>query len=128
MKGALPRRSRLCFVLAGACVALAGASHGQAMHDPTRPPTTAAAPDIESPRGAPVVQTVIITPHSRAAIIDGERVELGGRFREAQVVRITETEVELRDGARSEVLKLYPDVEKTTAKIFERAQPVRSRK
>jgi MSHA biogenesis protein MshK len=97
----------------------------QIMTDPTRPPRSAAAAQAgaeaagEAP-SAPVLQSVMITPTRRSAIIGGERVELGGRYGEAQVVKITESEVVLRSGGRTEVLKMYPDVDKKTARS---AQP-----
>jgi MSHA biogenesis protein MshK len=61
---------------------------------------------------APVLQSVLITPTHRAAIINGQRVELGGRYGEARVLKITETEVVLRSVAGTEVLKMYPNVDK----------------
>lgn len=104
----------------------------QVMIDPTRPPRSVTAPEgaNEHARGA-VLQSVMITPNRRSAIIDGERVELGGRYRDAQVVRITESEVVLREGERTEILKMYPDVEKKAVKSHVPAQakapPARSR-
>jgi MSHA biogenesis protein MshK len=65
-----------------------------------------------APARVPVLQSVIITRGHRAAIINGQRVELGGQFADARVVRITETEVVLRSPAGAEVLKMYPNVDK----------------
>lgn len=103
----------------GACLVLAAASAAAAMNDPTRPPAAfTEAPAAAGVRASPVLQSVIIGKATRAAIIDGERVEIGGRFREARVVRITEEEVVLSEGSTTQVLKMYPDVEK---------KPVRAR-
>jgi MSHA biogenesis protein MshK len=104
-------------------LALAAVSAAAAMNDPTRPPaafTEAAGGTLRAP---PVLQSVIIGKGARAAIIDGERVEVGGRFREARVVRITEEEVVLSEGATTQVLKMYPDVEKKTARAGETGAP-----
>lgn len=101
---------------AGLCMAFGGAALAQSMNDPTRPPASVLTPGVEASRAAPVVQTVIITPHSRVAIIDGERVEVGGRYRDAQVVRISEDEVVLRLDGMTQVLRMYPDVEKKTVR------------
>jgi MSHA biogenesis protein MshK len=40
-------------------------------------------------------------------VIDGETVRLGGTFRGAVLVRMTETEVELQRGRERQVLKLF---------------------
>src|SRR5688500_84097 len=95
------------------------------MTDPTRPPRSAAAAQAGfdsagEPPSAPILQSVMITPTRRSAIIGGERVELGGRYGEAQVVRITESEVVLRSAGRTEVLRMYPEVDKKAARS---AQP-----
>ena len=115
--------ARICAVAA----TLSSHAHAtaQIMIDPTRPPrsaTAAHAGDLagETP-SAPVLQSVMITPTHRSAIIGGERVELGGRYGDAQVVKITESEVVLRSAARTEVLKMYPDVEKKSARIVQPA-------
>lgn len=113
-----------------ACFALAAASAAAAMKDPTQPPAVLMEAPGESPRAQPVLQSVIIAKGIRAAIIDGERVETGGRYRDATVVRITEDEVVLRQDGVTQVLKLYPDVEKKTVKAPDGASsrpPVRSR-
>ena len=103
---------RTLVVLAGLAVADAAAAlQGAELPDPTRPPVVAAGESGEPRR--PVVQSIIIRGASRAAIIDGERVELNGKFRDAQVARITESEVVLRSPGGVETLKMYPDVEKT---------------
>ena len=85
----------------------------QTLSDPTRPPgaVSPAEADDGQPR-APVLQSVIITPNRRAAIINGERIELGGVYGDARVSRITETEVVLRSAGRTEVLKMYPNIDK----------------
>ena len=108
---------RLAFVLlvsAAGMLPVATAA-AEVLADPTRPPAsiaTPAGPAIEAPR-RPVLQSIIITPYGRTAIIDDERVELHGRFRDAEVAQITETEVVLRSKAGIETLRMYPGVEKT---------------
>jgi hypothetical protein len=58
-----------------------------------------------------VVESVIVTPHLRAAVIDGRRVAVGDELDGARVVSITEREVKLKTGTRVETLRLYPQVE-----------------
>jgi MSHA biogenesis protein MshK len=102
---------RRFFRAAALLVCAPAAAFAQALVDPTRPPATASA--IESTQEAvrgPVLQSIMIGPHSRAAIISGQRVELGGRFGDARVAAISESEVVLRSNSGVDVLKLYPDV------------------
>ncbi|MBI3375546.1 MAG: MSHA biogenesis protein MshK [Betaproteobacteria bacterium] len=87
----------------------------QALTDPTRPPSAGAGP---SPGGeqeaAPAsrLQSVLISSGRKLAVIDGMTVPLGGMVGEARLVRITETEVLLRTGKETEVLKLFPGIDK----------------
>ena len=93
-----------------------------AMTDPTRPPASVAvAIEAQEPTrvAPPVLQSVIIGKSGRSAIIDGERVEIGGTFRDAKVVRIAEDEVVLRQGGVTQVLKMYPGVERNIARSRE---------
>lgn len=106
-------RTLLRIALALALVAPPAARSAQAMSDPTRPPVGFFTPDDSSEAARrPVVQSIIITPQRRSAIIDGERVELRGKYGDAEVIQITETEVVLRSAAGIEALKMYPGVDK----------------
>ena len=121
-------RTALAALLLGAGVA----PLAYAMTDPTRPPAGFAdASSDPAVRTPPVLQSIILKAGMRAAIIDGERVQVGGRYRGAEVVRITETEVVLRESGRTEVLRMYPDIEKKTVNVQAPAQakalPGRSR-
>jgi hypothetical protein len=109
---------RRAFVILAFACAIAPHATGVAAEilvDPTRPPVSVAAETPDAPR-RPVLQSIIITTHARAAIIDDERVELHGKFRDAVVAKITETEVVLRSPAGIETLRMYPGVEKTPAR------------
>ena len=97
--------------------ALSGAQ-GSALSDPTRPPTVSAGVGgvlDEGPAGHQL-QSVLLSGGRKLAIIDGATVPLGGMVGEAQVVKISETEVTLKTGDETEVLKLYPAVEKQPVK------------
>jgi len=105
-------------------VALAGALTGtpamaQALTDPMRPPAELA-PDAPVVEGAasPVhrLQSVIISPTRKAAIINGVLVELGGKYGDAVLTKVAEDEVVLSRDSSREVLKLHPAVEKIGAK------------
>ena len=89
----------------------------QELADPTRPPNAplpgASGPD--SPSGTQL-QSVLISPSRRLAIINGKSVALGDSVGESKVVKITETEVVLQKGTETEVLRMYPGVEKQAVK------------
>jgi MSHA biogenesis protein MshK len=86
----------------------------QGMTDPTRPPTGFGAgdPEVEGPTGGPVLQSVKISPAGRSAIISGEVVRLGQKYGDAVLIKVAENEVVLKSGDGTQVLKMYPGVEK----------------
>jgi MSHA biogenesis protein MshK len=102
-----------CLVMVGGLV-MVGAASSQGMSDPTRPPAGFAAgdPEAATEAGGPVLQSVMISSRGRAAIISGEVVRLGQKYRDAVLVRVAENEVVLKGGGGTQVLKLYPGVEK----------------
>lgn len=111
---------------------LAGSAADFPLPDPTRPPAALFAPvasgepDAVAAASAPAtVQAIKISSRRRTAIIDGQEVSLGGKFRDARVIGVTPDEVVLRSGKESQVLKLYPDVEKRarSASTNENAKP-----
>jgi len=65
--------------------------------------------DDGAPAG-PRLQSVLISPDRKLAIIDGETVALGGTVGDATLVQITETGVTLKRGAQVTRLELYPGV------------------
>jgi len=103
---------RLAFLMLG-WIAGSGAMAAP-FADPTQPPGDGSGSNvtqgdaIEGPR----LQSVLIAPNRRLAVIGGQTVKLGGMFGSAKVVRITESEVVLQTGADRQTLKLHPEVEK----------------
>lgn len=91
--------------------------------DPTQPP--GATPDGRDPENgateAPRLQSVLISPNRRIAVIGGQTVPLGGMYGESRVVRITEGEVVLQVGQERQTLKLLSDVEKRVSRPTGRA-------
>jgi MSHA biogenesis protein MshK len=78
--------------------------------DPFRPPR-----DIEPPTagasaaaGAARLESVLIAPDRRIAVINGQQYTEGGRLGDGRILRISESEVVIRHSGRDEVLKLYP--------------------
>jgi MSHA biogenesis protein MshK len=80
--------------------------------DPTQP--AGAGMRGGAPTG-PVLQSVLISPGRRLAVIDGQTVQLGGKFGSATVVSITEVGVVLKDQEGTRQLRLFPRVDKRVA-------------
>jgi len=104
----------LCIATAVAVSPAAAAQAG--LPDATRPPVASAeqgknATSHEA-RPAHRLQSVLISPERKLAVIDGHTVPLGGRIDDALLVAITETGVTLRRGERTEVLPLNAGVQK----------------
>jgi MSHA biogenesis protein MshK len=102
-----------------AMLAAAALAQAQALSDPTRPPPlmTMKAPAGAAAPAGPVLQSVLIGRQAggrQVAVIDGETVRLGGAFRGAVLVRMSETEVELKRGQERQVLKLFAAAGSTT--------------
>ena len=115
-------RAALAFAL---LLTLAAQAHGAPLADPTRPPNTAAGDDdVSGAVSGPRLESVLIAPDRRLAVISGQQVKLGDKYRDAQVVRISESEVVLRTGDATETLKLFPGVDKKSrARREKRTRP-----
>jgi MSHA biogenesis protein MshK len=106
----------LCCAIAMAAQLAAGTARAQALVDPTRPPNAPAPGEAQDAAPAVQLQSILISRSRRLAIINGDTVALGGTIGEARVVKITETEVTLQKGEETEVLKLFPGVDKQPSK------------
>lgn len=102
--------------LAVGCLALASATAaaiGAGLPDPMRPPPVLGAADGGAVDVAlPVLQSVMLSPSRKMAIISGQAVALGGSYQGARLVKINESEVVLRNGSEVQTLKLFPDLDK----------------
>ena len=90
------------------------AAHAQALADPMRPPQAAAVAAggvAQSAAPSSRLQSILISPGRKLAVIDGTTVPLGGSVDGATLVAIRETEVVLQKGAERETLKLNPGVQ-----------------
>lgn len=108
--------SSFCRIVVCLSAAFCQIASAQSLPDPTRPPTLLIQPstDLEAASG-PVLQSVMIAPHRQVAIISGQTVELNGKYGDQTLVRISETEVVLRNGKELLTLKLFPDFEKKSS-------------
>jgi MSHA biogenesis protein MshK len=109
-----------------AVIAVLGAPRvlAQGLSDPTRPPREilGGSADAYAPAaGSSPVQVVIISKNRRQATINGQTVNLGGRYGNATVVRITDEEIVLQRPEATETIKLYSSVQRK--KHWPAAQP-----
>jgi MSHA biogenesis protein MshK len=85
--------------------------YAQNLPDPTRPPSSILQVDagIAVPTG-PVLQSILISPQRKIAVIDGQTVKLNGKVGNQTLVNISETEVVLKSGKQLQTLSLHPDL------------------
>jgi MSHA biogenesis protein MshK len=94
------------------CLCLAvSLAHSQTLTDPTQPPA-AFGQGAAAVITGPMLQSVLIASGRSEAIISGQTVRLGEKFGDAQVIKITDTEVVLRNGKDLQTLRLFPSIEK----------------
>jgi MSHA biogenesis protein MshK len=111
------RRIALAWLAAAIAAMPFAIAQAQVLIDPTRPPMAIAKPGaVEEAPPATQLQSILISSRRRVAVINGNTVALGDMVGDARVVKITETEVVLKTGEETEVLKMYPGMEKQPVK------------
>ena len=94
---------------------IAGSAYAQVLVDPTRPPTEVSAPQASGEQAAVAeanrLQSIIISPTRRAAIINGQTVELGAKLGNTRLVEVSERGVVLEGMQGRQMLALFPGVE-----------------
>lgn len=113
-------KNGLYCTMATAIVAAISGAQAQTLTDPTRPPSATSAlpgsPAAQEEAAGTQLQSILISSGRKVAVINGTMVPLGGMVGEARVVRITETQVVLKKGEETEVLKMYPGIDKRAVK------------
>jgi MSHA biogenesis protein MshK len=103
-------------LLAGFALPLAGARAQQLM-DPTRPPAALLSPRVagavvaDAAPALPRLQSVLASTHAdgrQVAVIDGQTVRRGEKFKGAILASVSEGEVILMRGTHKQVLMLHP--------------------
>lgn len=112
MAGGLIFRGPLGHLVTALGLIAATAAGAQGIVDPTRPPAGLAEAVSAQDAGGPVLQSVMLSPARKVAVISGELVALGGRYGSSTLVRLTESEAVLKNGAELTVLRLHPLVDK----------------
>ena len=90
-------------------------SVAQGLNDPTRPPRGilgGSADGYEPAASSSPAQVVIISKDRRQVTINGRTVNLGERYGNATVVRITDEEIVLQRPEATETIKLYSSVQR----------------
>lgn len=109
------------------CLLLPVFCYAEQLLDPTRPPAiidtfVARAEGDQAGDMAPGLQSIIISKNRRAAIIDGENIELGGKHGDAKLIEVNEGNVVLQGAQGRQVLALFPDVQMTRKEIEAKPQ------
>jgi MSHA biogenesis protein MshK len=86
---------------------LAVAAPAENLPDPTRPPAELGA---EPKSVSDELQSIIISPARRAAIINGQTVELGAKLGDVRLIEINASNVVLEGVQGRRVLTLFPDI------------------
>jgi len=115
----------LASVLTMLLVSSASAQGSASLADPTRPPAVGPAAEVVVPEG-PRLQSVLISPTRRTAVISGKTVALGARFGDATVEAINEGTVVLKYADRRETLQLIPGMDKRERRVAAAARSVPS--
>ncbi len=110
MAGGLMRHTSM--LLAVVCMTAASTVPAQALRDPTRPAAASARGSGAANADRPgwVLQSVLISPERRYAIINGEVVPIGGSIAGAELVAVAAERVTLRTREGLRVVHLFPDV------------------
>jgi MSHA biogenesis protein MshK len=105
--------NRALLLLALGCTN-AVAQSGQ-LTDPTRPPIVGGeSPVATAPKPGPTLQSILISPSRRVAVINGSAVGIGGKVGDATVASISEGAVVLvHANHRREMLQLITAADKT---------------
>lgn len=99
------------YLTLGLALVLAGPQAlAQGLSDPTRPPWVGAASGVSAPDAAGYI--VIVSKDRRQATINGQIVDVGGRYGNATLVRITDEEIVLERPKGTETIRFYSSVQR----------------
>lgn len=123
-------RSARRYFFAGICLLWPVFGVAEELPDPTLPPagleTSADTKKVDLNQSLGL-QSVLISKQRRAAIIDGQTVELNGRLGQAKLVEVNETNVVMKTPQGRQVLTLYPDVNMTKKTVAARQSAAKVR-
>lgn len=77
-------------------------AHAEMLLDPTQPPAALFnAADAEINPATPMLQSIILSPTHKAAVINGKKVMLGGKYEDATLIKLNDHEATLRNPDKS---------------------------
>ena len=85
-----------------------GIASAESLTDPTKPPAEVST-SVASQGGS--LRSIFISPTHRAAIIDGQTVELGAKHGDIRLIEVSESGVVLQGSQGRQILELFPGVE-----------------
>lgn len=91
---------------------LSAAQADGSLRDPTQPPAALDAVAVSSNTSTAPVQFVSISGARRTAIVHGIPVHIGDRISEGRITGITASGVRIKSDDGSNLIKLFPDVDK----------------
>ncbi|OGS75733.1 MAG: hypothetical protein A2Z94_05710 [Gallionellales bacterium GWA2_55_18] len=103
--------SVFCLLMTVFCLLSSALCQAEDLPDPTRLPAIIIPVTAMWGKPPPGLQSIIISKVRRAAIIDGETVELRGKHGDATLIEVSETGVVLQGAQGRQVLTLFPDVQ-----------------
>lgn len=124
LMGTAHSRARNHCWIAAVGILFAGAVFAEDLVDPTRPAVASRAemPAVEilKPAG---LQSVIISKQRSAAIIDGQTIELGGKYGDVRLIEVSDTGVVLQGAQGRQVMTLFPGVSMSKKKSKQGRDP-----
>lgn len=102
-----------------AMLAMATTGFASSMSDPTRPMNFVQAAPSGAPAKptGPILQSTLVSPGRKSAIISGRQVKVGDTVDGAVVTDISAFEVRLRRGERETSLRLFPKMTKEAGTV-----------
>jgi len=85
------------------------AAHAAPFADPTQPPAPRDQGDATAAAG-PRLESILIAPDRRLAVVDGQQVTVGTRIAGGEVIRITDSEIVVRGAEGERALKMFPNL------------------
>lgn len=96
----------------------------ETLTDPTLPPFKAGSTVRADPEEGPILQSIMRGSNYQAAIINGKKIFLGGKYGEATLVRLSENEATLRSpDMKIQVLKMQYPIKK---RLIDSVEPIKS--
>jgi hypothetical protein len=111
------KRAAAAWALGAVLALMPAVASPQVANDPTRPPGGSALSDPGGEGGGGLtLQSVMISPAYKAAMINGVMVKVGEKYGDAVLISVAENQVVLKSGGTEQVLRFYSAVEKREVK------------